>query len=132
MESESWAGGYYTSSHNEVTYETCRFSKKITSVGRHQALEFFKPIQHDVDLHRCHSLLSCLNRKDFSISCLLSPSPVINSDGGLLGRNDSLAGLAAGIKRNLQPRHIEVSIYGNLTAVATHYVVGGVRYQMDC
>jgi len=34
------------------------------------------------------------------------------------------AGVDSGLARNLQARHIEVEVYGNLTAVATNYVVG--------
>ncbi len=56
-------------------------------------------------------------------------------DGGLLARSDSLeeqrknrqAEFNAGLKFNLQPRHIEVRDYGNLTAVATSYVVGTIN-----
>ncbi len=54
--------------------------------------------------------------------------------GGLLETNTSLeeqrkirqAGVDSGLSRNLQARHIEVKIYGNLTAVATNYVVGNL------
>ncbi len=52
--------------------------------------------------------------------------------GGLLETTTSLevqrktrqAGVDSGLARNLQARHIEVKVYGNLTAVATNYVVG--------
>ena len=55
-------------------------------------------------------------------------------EGGLLERFDSLeeernnlrAQFDAGLKQNLQLRHLEVKIYGNLTAVTTGYVVGTV------
>ena len=54
--------------------------------------------------------------------------------GGLLERVDSLielrknrqAAVDAGLKFNLQDRHIDVSVYGNSTAVATSYRVGTV------
>jgi len=54
--------------------------------------------------------------------------------GGLLERFDSLeeqrknrqAAVDAGLKFNLQDRHIDVSVYGNSTAVATSYRVGTV------
>ncbi len=54
--------------------------------------------------------------------------------GGLLEANTSLeeqrrirqAGVDSGLARNLQGRHIEVQVYGNLTAVATNYVVGNL------
>ena len=36
------------------------------------------------------------------------------------------AGIDAGLKRNVSARHIEVQVYGNLTAVATNYVVGNL------
>ncbi len=56
--------------------------------------------------------------------------------GGLLERSDSLeeqrknrqAARDAGLRLNLQDRHIEVSIYGNSTAVATSYRVGSVTF----
>ncbi len=54
--------------------------------------------------------------------------------GGLLERVDSLeeprkdqqARFDAGLKYNLQDRHIDVSVYGNSTAVVTSYRVGSV------
>ncbi|MFQ5798316.1 MAG: nuclear transport factor 2 family protein [Bacteroidota bacterium] len=54
-------------------------------------------------------------------------------DGGLLDRSDSRkdqenslqADFDAGLKTNLQLRHLEVKVYGN-TAVVTGYVVGTV------
>ncbi len=54
--------------------------------------------------------------------------------GGLLERVDSLEELRkdqqarfdAGLKYNLQDRHIDVSVYGNSTAVVTSYRVGSV------
>jgi len=54
--------------------------------------------------------------------------------GALLERSDSLEELRktrqaefdAGLKYNLQARHIDVRVYGNLTAVTTHYGVGTV------
>ncbi len=55
-------------------------------------------------------------------------------DGGLLERFDSLeeqrknqqAGVDSGFKLNIQPRHVEVSVYGNSTAVTTSYGVGRI------
>jgi uncharacterized protein (TIGR02246 family) len=55
-------------------------------------------------------------------------------DGSLLEANTSLeeqrkarqAGVDSGLARNLQARHMEVQVYGNLTAVATNYVVGNL------
>ncbi len=55
--------------------------------------------------------------------------------GGLLERFDSLeerrkdrqAAFDAGLKLNLQDRHIDVSLYGNSTAVATSYRVGTIN-----
>ncbi len=55
------------------------------------------------------------------------------TDNGLLQRSDSLeeqrknqqAGVDAGVKLNIQSRHVEVSLYGN-TAVSTRYGVGTV------
>ena len=53
--------------------------------------------------------------------------------GGLLERVDleearknRQAAFDAGLKFNLQDRHIEVSVYGNSTAVATSYRVGTI------
>ncbi len=56
--------------------------------------------------------------------------------GGLLRRFDSLeeqrteiqARFDAGLKFNLQDRHIEVRVYGNSTAVATSYRVGRITF----
>ena len=56
-----------------------------------------------------------------------------STDNGLLQRSDSLeeqrknqqAGVDAGVKLNIQSRHVEVSLYGN-TAVSTRYGVGTV------
>ncbi len=56
-----------------------------------------------------------------------------STDNGLLQRSDSLeeqrknqqAGVDAGFKLNIQPRHVEVSLYGN-TAVSTRYGVGSL------
>ncbi len=56
-----------------------------------------------------------------------------STDNGLLQRSDSLeeqrknqqAGVDAGVKINVQSRHVEVSLYGN-TAVSTRYGVGTV------
>ncbi len=53
------------------------------------------------------------------------------ADGGLLGvtdsleeeRNDRRAEFDAGLKRNLQLRHLEATIYGDV-AVTTGYVIG--------
>lgn len=39
-------------------------------------------------------------------------------------RKTRQAGVDSGLARNLQARHIAVKVYGNLTAVATNYVVG--------
>jgi len=54
--------------------------------------------------------------------------------GGLLERVDSLeelrkdqqATVDAGVKFNLQDRHLDVRVYGNSTAVATSYWVGTI------
>ena len=56
-----------------------------------------------------------------------------STDNGLLQRSNSLeeqrknlqAGFDAGLKLNVQSRHVEVSLYGN-TAVSTRYGVGTV------
>ena len=56
-----------------------------------------------------------------------------STDNGLLQRSDSLeeqrknqqAGVDAGVKLNVQSRHVQVSLYGN-TAVSTRYGVGTV------
>ena len=56
------------------------------------------------------------------------------ADGGLLQRFDSLeerrknqqAVFDAGLNYNLQARHIDVSVYGNLTALGTWYAVGTI------
>jgi len=56
--------------------------------------------------------------------------------GGLLERFDSLeegrksqqARFEAGLKYNLQARHIDVRVYGNLTAVTTYYTVGTITF----
>ena len=56
--------------------------------------------------------------------------------GALLERSDSLEELRktrqaefdAGLKYNLQARHIDVRVYGNLTAVTTHYGVGRITF----
>ena len=56
-----------------------------------------------------------------------------STDNGLLQRSDSLeeqrksqqAAVDAGVKLNVQSRHVEVSLYGN-TAVSTRYGVGTV------
>jgi len=56
-----------------------------------------------------------------------------STDNGLLQRSDSLeeqrknqqAGVDAGVKINVQSRHVAVSLYGN-TAVSTRYGVGTV------
>ncbi len=55
--------------------------------------------------------------------------------GGLLDRSDSLeerrkafqASVDAGLKYNIQARHLEVSVYGN-TAVTTNYGVGRITF----
>jgi len=54
--------------------------------------------------------------------------------GGLLDRfdleerrKDRQASFDAGLNFNLQDRHIEVSVYGNSTAVATSYRVGTIN-----
>ncbi len=57
--------------------------------------------------------------------------------GALLEQSDSLeerrkirqAEFDAGLKYNLQARHIDVSLYGNSTAVTTHYGVGRITFQ---
>ncbi len=55
--------------------------------------------------------------------------------GGLLERFDleearknRQAAFDAGLKFNLQDRHIDVSLYGNSTAVATSYRVGSITF----
>ena len=56
------------------------------------------------------------------------------ADGGLLQRFDSLeerrksqqAAFDAGLRYNLQARHIDVTVYGNLTALGTWYAVGTI------
>ncbi len=56
--------------------------------------------------------------------------------GGLLERSDSLeearssfqAATNAGLKYNVQQRHLEVRVYGNLTAVTTSYGVGRITF----
>ncbi len=52
--------------------------------------------------------------------------------GGLLNtatslaeqRNGFQASVDAGLKRNMQLRHLDVRVYGNMTAVVTTYVIG--------
>ena len=65
---------------------------------------------------------------------------VIHNDfgagGGLLEASDSLeearsgfqAAVDAGLKYNVQQRHLEVRVYGNLTAVTTSYGVGRITF----
>ena len=56
--------------------------------------------------------------------------------GALLEQSDSLeerrktrqAEFDAGLKYNLQARHIDVRVYGNSTAVTTHYGVGRITF----
>ncbi len=56
--------------------------------------------------------------------------------GTLLEQSDSLeerrktrqAEFDAGLKYNLQARHIDVRVYGNSTAVTTHYGVGRITF----
>ncbi len=56
--------------------------------------------------------------------------------GGLLEASDSLeearssfqAATNAGLKYNVQQRHLEVRVYGNLTAVTTSYGVGRITF----
>ena len=63
---------------------------------------------------------------------LLEGHTRLGPGGGLLERYDSLeerrkdrqASFDDGLRLNLQDRHIEVSIYGNSTAVVTSYRVG--------
>ena len=43
-------------------------------------------------------------------------------------RKNRQASFDAGLKFNLQDRHIEVSVYGNSTAVATSYRVGSITF----
>jgi len=66
---------------------------------------------------------------------LHSPNRTIfGSDGQLLRtspsleeeRNNIQAEVDAGVKRNVQLRHFEVKVYGNLTAVVTGYNVGTI------
>ncbi len=68
-----------------------------------------------------------------SIQLHVAGNSSFGPDGGLLERFDSLeeqrknqqAGVDAGFKLNIQPRHVEVSLYGN-TAVSTRYGVGSL------
>ncbi len=43
-------------------------------------------------------------------------------------RKDRQAEFDAGLKYNLQARHIDVTVYGNSTAVTTHYGVGRITF----
>ena len=68
------------------------------------------------------------------IQLQLAGNTTFGTDNGLLERSDSLEELRktrqaefdAGLKYNLQARHIDVRVYGNLTAVTTHYGVGTI------
>ena len=64
----------------------------------------------------------------------LAGNTTFGPGGALLETFDSLeerrknqqAAFDAGLKYNLQARHIDVKVYGNLTAVTTHYGVGTI------
>jgi len=68
------------------------------------------------------------------IQLQLAGNTTFGTDNGLLERSDSLEELRktrqaefdAGLKANLQARHIDVRVYGNLTAVTTHYGAGTI------
>ncbi len=76
------------------------------------------------------------NSGDAGTQILLEGVTSFGPTGGLLERVDSLeearkdrqASFDAGLKFNLQDRHIEVSVYGNSTAVATSYRVGTITF----
>ena len=79
---------------------------------------------------------AALNAGDASALMQLqaAESTTFGPGGALLEQSDSLeerrktrqAEFDAGLKYNLQARHIDVRVYGNLTAVTTHYGVGTV------
>ncbi len=66
----------------------------------------------------------------------LAGNTSFGAGGTLLEQTDSLeegrktrqAEFAAGLKYNLHARHIDVRVYGNLTAVATYYGVGRITF----
>ncbi len=74
------------------------------------------------------------NSGDAGTQILLEGLTTFGPTGGLLERFDSLeearkdrqAAFDAGLKFNLQDRHIDVRVYGNSTAVATSYRVGTI------
>jgi len=74
------------------------------------------------------------NSGDAGTQLLLEGLTTFGFAGGLLERVDSLeelrkdrqASFDAGLKFNIQDRHIDVSVYGNSTAVVTSYRVGTI------
>ncbi len=73
------------------------------------------------------------NTGDAGTQILLEGFTSFGFAGGLLerfdleeARKDRQAAFDAGLKFNLQDRHIEVRVYGNSTAVATSYRVGTI------
>ena len=83
--------------------------------------------------------MTALNAGDASALMQLqaAESTTFGPGGALLEQSDSLeerrkdrqAEFDAGLKYNLQARHIDVKVYGNSTAVTTHYGVGRVTFQ---
>jgi len=73
------------------------------------------------------------NSGDAGTQILLEGFTTFGFAGGLLervdleeARKDRQASFDAGLKFNLQDRHIDVRVYGNSTAVATSYRVGTI------
>jgi len=54
------------------------------------------------------------------------PNGLLSSTSLEEQRENGQAEVDAGVKRNVQLRHLDVKIYGNLTAVTTGYIVGTV------
>ncbi len=81
---------------------------------------------------------AALNAGDASALMQLqaAESTTFGPGGALLEQSDSLeerrktrqAEFDAGLKYNLQARHIDVRVYGNSTAVTTHYGVGRITF----
>ena len=73
---------------------------------------------------------------DVNVQLHLEGHTGFGSNGGLLERYDSLederkesqAEADTGLRRNLQLRHLEVEIYGNLVAVSTSYMVVTITF----
>ena len=88
------------------------------------------------EMQRFFAALNTDNADGF-IQHLIPEYSSFGPEGGLLHRSTSLeeqktsrqAAIDAGQKLNLQLRHLEVKLYGNLTAVTTCYVVGTVTSQ---